>query len=564
MYNGYGDDGCWSVPLEIAVGASPKAAWPKEVFNVKDFGAKGIGQHHNDTPNIISALRAAEENGGGTVLFPRGTYMLVHPITVPENVTLKGEGIIKTKFIWVPYNWDTFELPDAMIRMTKNVEITGIDISAQRLGPLFVANGGDGENIYINNIRVLLIPRGGAPSDSHFRGNNWEPHTLQGLVADERNIFTHVNGSLVFKMYGIENLQIHNIDSSTEGSEYVISGCKNVHISDYKRTAEGSTVLSAKNALIENCVCSLGLSGSNIHFARNTLKDRLLNNREIMTTDGGGQYGSPDGRLSMQKVDETTFRLESKFPQNKLKDMQLVIQQGMGAGQTRCIIENSEDLVKIDEPFVVAPEDGISRVSVLETRKNTVTVSNKLYNGGVYAFYGVQMNSVMAHNDLEKTQGFYFKGGLTYNCIQPNWYISVAENTLWDANFFKFTCEWYRFNFDPKIEIAAASALENNQLCLNICRNELKDGFYITVGSGGEKNIPIKDMIIQNNSISDSRFGINLKNMNNGCRGVLITDNIFENVEAPYIVNRSCLEENCRKDGILLCDKEAETAEILG
>ena len=78
--------------MKIKVGASPRDAWPQEVFNVRDYGAVGDGLAHNDTPDIIMALRAAEKNGGGVVYFPRGTYMLTHPLSIPENVLLKGGG----------------------------------------------------------------------------------------------------------------------------------------------------------------------------------------------------------------------------------------------------------------------------------------------------------------------------------------------------------------------------------------------------------------------------------------------------------------------------------------
>ncbi|WP_020466977.1 glycosyl hydrolase family 28-related protein [Singulisphaera acidiphila] len=73
-----------------------------ESFNVKDFGAKGDGVA-DDIPAIQSAINAATKNeGGGTVNFPKSTYLLnsaypsshpwaFHNLIIDSNVTLLGE-----------------------------------------------------------------------------------------------------------------------------------------------------------------------------------------------------------------------------------------------------------------------------------------------------------------------------------------------------------------------------------------------------------------------------------------------------------------------------------------
>ena len=71
-------------------------------FNVNDFGAKGDGAA-DDAPAIQSAINAATKNaGGGTVVFPKGTYLLnsaypsrhpwaFHNLVIDSNVMLVGE-----------------------------------------------------------------------------------------------------------------------------------------------------------------------------------------------------------------------------------------------------------------------------------------------------------------------------------------------------------------------------------------------------------------------------------------------------------------------------------------
>jgi hypothetical protein len=69
-------------------------------LNVKSFGAKGDGTT-DDTAAIQKALTAAGNAGGGTVYVPAGTYK-TGPLTIPQNVTLRGAGIAATTLQLAP------------------------------------------------------------------------------------------------------------------------------------------------------------------------------------------------------------------------------------------------------------------------------------------------------------------------------------------------------------------------------------------------------------------------------------------------------------------------------
>jgi hypothetical protein len=70
-----------------------------EVFNVKDFGAKGNGTI-DDTAAIQAAINAAQAAGGGKVYLPKGTYALLFStspasgflVISDSNVVLMGDG----------------------------------------------------------------------------------------------------------------------------------------------------------------------------------------------------------------------------------------------------------------------------------------------------------------------------------------------------------------------------------------------------------------------------------------------------------------------------------------
>jgi polygalacturonase len=67
--------------------AQPKSSADGSVFNVRTFGAAGDGQTL-DTEAIQKALDACAKAGGGTVLFPKGTY-LSKPITLGNRTTMR-------------------------------------------------------------------------------------------------------------------------------------------------------------------------------------------------------------------------------------------------------------------------------------------------------------------------------------------------------------------------------------------------------------------------------------------------------------------------------------------
>ncbi|MEJ5251736.1 MAG: hypothetical protein HPY54_10750 [Chthonomonadetes bacterium] len=60
-----------------------------DVYNVRDFGAKGDGKT-DDTAAFQRALDEAGKAGGGVVYAPRGLYLFKGHLVVPNGVTLKG------------------------------------------------------------------------------------------------------------------------------------------------------------------------------------------------------------------------------------------------------------------------------------------------------------------------------------------------------------------------------------------------------------------------------------------------------------------------------------------
>lgn len=77
------------VSYQFANRPKPAKVDATSLFNVKDYGAVGDIVTDN-TAAFRAALKAAENNGGGTVYIPGGAYAIKGNLTVPAGVELRG------------------------------------------------------------------------------------------------------------------------------------------------------------------------------------------------------------------------------------------------------------------------------------------------------------------------------------------------------------------------------------------------------------------------------------------------------------------------------------------
>ena len=174
VYNGFGDDTCWSEPYTVTVGASPRDSWPTKVYNIKDYGATG-NLEQNTTPYLVRALSDIAANGGGVLYLPKGQYIVTHTLVIPENVTIKGDGKYETIWLMLPDMWEIGDMPSNMMYMTKNVEIKDIGFYATRMPQLinFVDNDNlKNENIYFHDCTFYAQPFAGNPTAGNLSGTS--------------------------------------------------------------------------------------------------------------------------------------------------------------------------------------------------------------------------------------------------------------------------------------------------------------------------------------------------------------------------------------------------------
>ncbi|MGP7818716.1 glycosyl hydrolase family 28-related protein [Niallia sp. 01092] len=125
-------------------------------FKVKDYGAKGNGTT-NDTSAILKAIEAAKKEGGGTVYFNNGQYLIKGFIDVPKKVSLKGAGKEKVTLI---RNEETVE---RVLSLMGNQTLEGVGFKS-KIGVMI-----NGDDVTIKNVKFSSTVQGIQNSNTVYR-----------------------------------------------------------------------------------------------------------------------------------------------------------------------------------------------------------------------------------------------------------------------------------------------------------------------------------------------------------------------------------------------------------
>lgn len=211
------------------------SAQTNNIFNVKDFGAKGDGKT-DDAVAIQKAINACNKNGGGRVLLPSGNDFLSSPIDLKSNIEFYVEAGAR-----LLANPDEKVYTKSAFRENKG-EGT-IWIGAENIQQLTIDGGGiiDG-----NGIAFM-----GAELDDSYELKPFH------IVDPRPHLLTIIGG----KTIRIRNLTILNSAYWTVH----LAGCDDVTISDLTllnsvkvRNSDGIDIDHSKNVRIVNCYIESG------------------------------------------------------------------------------------------------------------------------------------------------------------------------------------------------------------------------------------------------------------------------------------------------------------------
>ncbi len=237
MYSKEGT-GLLSRNVVAALVLSVMAAWPAltATVDVKAFGAKGDGKTP-DRESINKAIDAAAAAGGGTVVFPAGTYV-TGSIRLRSNITLQLEpgSVLEASRDAAAYDaaepteWDKFQdfghshFHNSLIwgESLENVAIVGAGLIRGTALSREQGRGGD-KAIALKLCRNVTLRDFAILNGGHF-----------GILAT-----------------GVDNLTIDNLKIDTNRDGIDIDSCRNVRISNASVNApnDDAIVLKGSHAL---------------------------------------------------------------------------------------------------------------------------------------------------------------------------------------------------------------------------------------------------------------------------------------------------------------------------
>lgn len=521
----------------VTVTVRKPLAWPQQVFNVRQFGAEGLGQS-SDSEAIKAAIAAAEKAGGGVVHFPRGRYQLNETLQVPPMVTLRGERRDLVNIFWP----DMKDPMPVMVKGTNSFAIQDLTFYCGNYTRFLVA---EDRQPTAGNVRLYNVT---------IRANRYRGH----MTADEvdRRLQTGGGNQCPLLTLGGRGVYIVGCDLYSSGMAFWMSRLSNAVIRDNTFTngrwgwyclSGNDGVVFADNTIIGGDLMSTGgglntLDGSkysrHVYYADNTLRTMFGWDREAMTSDAGG--GAYFGKVAAAQGAAVTLAEDPKSPDNWIGGT-LYVLDGKGTGQYRTVTACTGRDVTLERPFEVAP-DTTSTVTWCAYQGRCLFLNNDFTDAGVaLQLYGNAIEHILAGNKSTRTAGFHNFGMNYSNGIQPNWYIQWLGNEIKEGNVYWGDHDNWRLSGEAHLGVYTFPPADNWQTPLTLGTilrgNKLDSNAHVMLGSEwttppntARKGRHIRDVLVENTSITDADMGIYAFGT---CEGLVLRGNQFTRVRKP-------------------------------
>ena len=578
IHNGFGGDNCWSAPVDFKIKEENVAAsWrARGTFNVCDFGAKGDGKT-NDTAAILSALAAADKNGGGIVYLPKndvknsknvGVYLINYTLHIPRNVSLVGDGSSSSAII---YEEKGLAHQNDLLVCMGNAEIADLYIvSSSTIYSLKNANGAFADNpgnVYVHGVRHVVEGwrrTSQGVTDSYLQGNthvdarNWVTANYKGAISYKEEISSNY---LSFKdsSFDVENSTLNGARFSDK-AKYLLMD--NFLFKNYNNV--GGNV-----AFIENSVIGTPHNSNNEAFFRNcSFSQNFNNNSELMLNDGTpviqktqvqsirSSYTADDLAEAVMYAElvtlEETLTKDGKteaeiaaaknelvkqvleYVQNKGTDCvyrdlyskpnagnYIFITQGQGTGQTRKVIDSinigSYTYFTLEEPFIVSPNRNSICMFFGSSRNGAIITNSNFKNGRFVGHFGLNVNTVWDGNTLENSAS-----GVSVNPFQAvSWYLTVKDNVSNEP--FAVTAEGV---MHQPMGACAPTGIANSFFAMNYRNNTVgQDGEITAFYSSNMYDEYAQNVVFENNVIVSDKSNFSVAQAGSSVDGIYLKNN---------------------------------------
>ena len=457
VHNGYGGPSAWRNAGELTIVEAP--AWPDRVFDVTKFGAVP-NDEKDDADGIQAAMDAAGKVGGGTVLIPRGRYMVSRGLVIPEHVTLRGESQIATALQWYEYGVGPLkpgspshvlqsEPPLALIKGEGWFRISDITLHAwSHYNAIWSQHWNGKGNVHLNRVRIMAEEN--ETNAARFFGDDFTEHRARALRAKDmwRAAF-HAGGP---------NISVEDCDF--DRGQIILDRCDGAVIRN--NTTDGAFFKGTNVVILEGNVlhrfwpgthdsCQDPLRRRNLpgvgrkvnssaqyfYMARNKVPRAYAGDREASSIDSHGPFGIYLGPVAGVAGNILALN-ETGASGQKLKGLAPVgygayIIDGKGAGQYRRVVGGTGTRIELDRPFEVAP-GADSVVSVAKYNGELLYIENEFQDSGDVQVWGGAVNTVFKGTRFNRCGGFNQAGGFIFGGVIPIWRLEQLDTHVIDGN----------------------------------------------------------------------------------------------------------------------------------
>jgi|GEM_PF-380305 len=550
VHNGWGEADGWTPAGTLTI--ATREVWPAGVFNVRDYGATGLGDYA-DVAAIQTALKAAADAGGGVVYLPRGRYLFEGTLRLPRYTVLRGEGSALSCLCWA----DTEE-PCILVEGTDHFGVEDLTLYASNYIHGIVADlaSPDPGHTFVRGVclRAVLYHGHLTPEqvDERFRAalklstGGGDSLRLAGPDVEVSNCDIYGSGRAFYLLNVHGGTVRGNRFYNGRWGWYCITGADGLVYEN--NILQGGDLMSTGGGL--NCLGSS--SCRNVYYAYNQVGRCHGWDREAMTSDAGG--GAYHGGIASATGRELVLagRPEWHGPGRWIGGAVFIL-GGHGMGQHRRIVGIGDDQVTLtlEREWAVAP-DPTSVVTATMLQENYLFIGNDFEDTGIaLQYYGTSINHVAAGNVARRAGGFY-NSGRWYHGYQPSWYCQFLENTVAEGNGYRFGpnnatacgpsflgtlgCQYG----DNPAPLAYASVHRRNAL-LNNAR--------IVLNGSSDERPGVRDVVVEHNRIENTETAFDI---GPGCVGVLRRANALANVDQEVFDPRGAQEARmARRQGLL-------------
>ena len=511
---------------EVKIDAPIRDSWPTDVFNILDYGGQRNNTEYDNAEAIKAAFAAAAENGGGVIYFPKGFYQMKSGnIIMPENVTLKGEGMNLVSIHWGSFadgsGWTLSTLPRAIFWSKGNCALEELTFSGALMPTLLDTDSSYSEmdyknfsnNVYVTNCRVY--------SNMYAAEDGYPKGTEDKVPYDKDELYDYIVSQPMFRMR-CQNFQLTNCElqwdtfilgaSHKFDQKYVrnmllrnnkVMGASFHTVQDRAIVEDNEIVGGTKGRFV------YGTNGEKTYFARNRMLEGAdSSDREIMCSDWNGMECEYHGPITFHDDTHVTFPeectgLEIIQPESTsyfLARACVMIVNGTGTGQYRYVTERDGRNMTLEAPFDTWDET--SEFNVARINSHWYVVDNYFGYTGDFCFYTGQMDSVVTGNETYFAAGFLIWGLRVYYSYQIQWYVTYEDNYM-HASTYQHT-----FTASPtRMAFIIGSPVTVN-IATTVRRNRFHDAATLVAGCSTPN--AMTGFVIEDNDFEKSTVGISL------------------------------------------------------